>query len=171
MGGDSGGTDIVSLTVNMLAQTGPYGDDFIVVMDGNRDFPFTLTQGQLQFLNHPDISEQIGQPPFELQCFLQSSQITGRIVHIGFLDFHIIQSHDRVQFDVLHLGTLAYNLAVDLGILRHIDNDITQNLGLTTEPATFFQAVQPIVFLLGSAERGQMLRAGTGTAIRGALSL
>ena len=166
MSGDGRRPDIEGNTAHGVSVPGPHGDDSCVIMHRNRDFPLTLAQCSLEVLHQAKVAVQVGQPPLELQRFLQTPQIPGRVLHVRLLHLDVINTYNRVQLYVVNLGPLAHDLAVHLAVGWDIDDDITQNLGGATQATPgrqllHFGRVTP----LHIAERRQMLGAGGDTVL------
>ncbi len=56
-------------------------------------------------------------------------------MHVGLLNFDIIEVNRRAHYDVSRLGAFAHDLFVDLGFGWHVDDDIALHLGLTAKAA------------------------------------
>ena len=46
------------------------------------------------------------------------------MMHVGLVDFDVMEPGDRIEFDVAQFRALSHDLLVDLGFGRHIDHDV-----------------------------------------------
>ena len=76
-------------------------------------------------------------------------------MHVGLGDLDVIEPGRRVHDDRPSLGALADHLLVDLGLGRHVDDDVGLDLGLAAEAAAGREAAFGVVALLDGVPRGE----------------
>ena len=81
----------------------------------------------------------------------------GGVFERGLLDLDVVQPHDRIDLDRVGVGLLPHDLAMDLGLGRHVDQQIAADLRVTPEPAILGEAVAFAVALLRLGERDQVV--------------
>ena len=65
---------------------------------------------------------------------LQAAEVARRLVHVRLADLDVMQAHHRIDFDRMLFGALAHDLAMDLALGRHVDDEIAADLRLAAEP-------------------------------------
>ena len=75
------------------------------------------------------------QAPLALERLAQPRQVARRRGEVRLLDLDEIEAHDRVDLDRVRVGLLAHDLAVDLALGRHVDDDVAGHGGGAAEPA------------------------------------
>ena len=138
--------------------------DFHVAVDGGGDAPVPrlrlrlVRQSRAQDLLHlrdeMRRDEHVLPAPFALQRDLQAVEIAERLVHVGFVDLDIAELDGGVALDDAVGGGLAHDLRVDDRVLRHVDDEIAQDLRRAGQAAALRQAADAVVALfLGAARR------------------
>ena len=102
----------------------------VTKVHGAGDFPASFTQDWLHFLQDMQIGMYVFKLPLVAQGFAQTFQIARWVVHIGFLDFDVIQFGRRVHRNVAGFSPFAHNLLMHLAFWWHIDDDVTVHLCL-----------------------------------------
>ena len=138
-------------------QSRPDLDDLLAGVHGDGDFPAPGAQSRLQFLQHRQVGRKIGQLPLALQRVVHPAKIPRRIVHIGLLHLHIMQTDNGMQLDRTHIRFLAHDLAMHLAGGRHVDDNIGQYLCRAGQAATLGQRLAARVAHLRLAEWRQAL--------------
>jgi hypothetical protein len=168
--GDGGGADVDREPVGALVEAGPHADDLRARVHGHRDLPLTLAQGALQSLQHREVTAQRAEIPLLSQRQQQTLQIAGRIVHVRLAHLDVVQVHHRIERDDVRLGRFAYDLAVHLGVGRHVDDQIPLDTRRARQPMAIGERPAPREALLGLTQWRQVRAAGTH-AVLGELAL
>src|SRR5579872_6896680 len=139
MGGDGGRADVERDAERAVAEAGIDGDDVAAVAQGDGRLPLAGAQSLLQAAQDGKIGDRLAKRPLALQSRLQPAQIARRIMHIGLAHLDIVEAHDRIDLDRLRFGALAHDLALNLRIRRHVDDEIAADFRLAAEAAAVLE--------------------------------
>ena len=128
-----------------------------LVSHGDRGGPVAGSKRLLQVGQHDRIDLEPGERPVALERVEQPLQIAGGVLERWLRDLDVVQPHDRIDLDRVGVGLLPHDLAVDLGLGRHVDQQIAADLRVTPEPAVRGEAIAFAVALLGLGERDQVV--------------
>ena len=157
MHGDRRRADVAGDAVGLVLQAGPQADDegprrIHVAVDGGGDAPVALAQDALHLRDQVRRDQQVLPAPILFQHRLQAVEIAERLVHVGLVDLDIAELDRRIALDDAVGRGLAHDLRVDDRILRHVDDEVAEDLGGAGEAAAFGQAAHAVVaVLLGAA--------------------
>ena len=148
--------------VHFVPEAGPYRDDVALAVHRDGDAPIAGAQRRLEGLDHLEAAMQVLEPPLLLERRLDTSQIAGRLVHVGRRDLDIAQPYYGIDVDRVDLGALAHHLPVDLAVWRDVDHDVSVDSGRTAEatPGSEGRSLL-VVAALDRPELGQMFGPGT----------
>jgi hypothetical protein len=158
--GDGGGADVEGDPDGDVAEAGPHRGDGGAVVDRHGHRPPPRPQRGLEPADHVGVGVQAGQPPLGLDGLQQPRQVAGLRAEGGRLDLDVVQPHHRVQLDVAGLGLLAHDLAVELAVGWHVDDQVAEQPGVAAEPPVGGQPAAVAVAALRLAERRQVRGAG-----------
>jgi len=126
----------------------------------NRHLPSALAQRRLERLDDGEVAAEPGQAPFALQRLHEPAEIARRLVHVGLGDLDVMQAHGGIELDCDRLDRLAHDLAMDLALRRHVDDDVAHQPRRAGEAAAGEQRLPRRESCLGLAERRQVARRG-----------
>ena len=91
------------------------------------------------------------QVPLALERLEQPREIAPRRRELRLLDLDEVQADDGIDCDRARVGLLADDLAVDLALRRHVDDDVLRDVRRAAEPSAVGEAAVARVRLLGLA--------------------
>ncbi|MNI30335.1 hypothetical protein D3C73_841810 [compost metagenome] len=153
MHGDRRRADITGDPVSLVLQPRIKGDQarafvLAILVDRRRHLPLAFAQDLLDLRDDMEIHFDIVEMPFGRERHFQPVEITERLFHVGFLDLDITHAHCRIPFEHPLVGRLAHHLRVDDSILRHIDDEVAEDLCRTGKPAPSGQPAYSVVSIL-----------------------
>ena len=131
---DGGRADVDGDAIGALGEARQDGDDVAALAQRHGCGPAALAKGLLQARERREIGMRIRDAPLFGERLLQAAKVARRVLHVRLADFDIVQPDDRIDVDRVLLGALAHDLAVDLALRRHVDDELAANLGLAAEP-------------------------------------
>ena len=166
MRSNGGGAHVHRHAPGVFVEAGPHSDDLACIVHSDRDLPLAGTQRGLQALQQAEVAVEVLQAPFALERFFHALQVAGRVMHVRFLHFHVVQLHQRIQLDVPRFGSLAHHLAVHLAGLGNVDDHVGLHLRLARQTAAFGQHMLGAVALFGHRERREAFSRGRDAVLR-----
>ena len=130
------------------------------VVHGDRDGPVAGAQRALQ--RRRARAGRRASPverPVALERLEQALQIAAGVGEIGLADLDVVQPHDRVDLDRVRVGFLAHDLAMDLALGRHVDDEVAADAGVAAEPAVGGEPAPLAIARLRLAERREVVGA------------
>ncbi len=157
MPGHGGGADIEGHPERDVVEPGEDRGDQRFVSHGDGGGPVAGAKRLLQVGQHDRIDLEADERPVALERVEHPLQIARRVFERGLLDLDVVEPHDRIDLDRVGVGLLPHDLAVDLGLGRHVDQQIAADLRVTPEPAILGEAIAFAVALLRLGERDQVV--------------
>ena len=118
------------------------------------DGPVALAQDALHLRQQMKVEVEVFPAPVLHQRDLQPVEIAERLVHVGLFDLDIAHADRGIARDDPGVGILADGLRVDDRVLRHVDDEIAEDLRRAGQAAPFGQAAHALVALfLGALGR------------------
>ncbi len=89
----------------------------------------------LEVRKHVWVARKALKLPVALERLEQSLQVAGGGRQVGLAHLDVVQANDGVDLDRVRVGLLAHDLAVHLALRRHVDDEVTGDLRVTSESA------------------------------------
>ena len=89
------------------------------------------------------VGRQVGQAPLGGQGVLEARQVAARRGQHGRRHLDVVEAHHRVDLEGPAGQLLAHDLAVDLALRRHVDDDVVADGGGAGQAPVGGQAVEP----------------------------
>ena len=80
------------------------------------------------------------EPPVALERLAQALQVAARVGEVGLAHLDVVQPHDRIDLDRVRVGLLAHDLAMQLALRRHVDDEVAGDARVAPEPPVGGQA-------------------------------
>ena len=117
--------DVEGDPVRAIVQAGPRGRDRRAVVNRDRDRARFFEDRALQFGEDGRVGVEPVELPLRRERLPHTPQVTRRDPQLGARDLDVVEPHDRVDLDGMCVRFLADDLAVELALGRHIDDDVT----------------------------------------------
>ena len=167
---DCGRAHVDGDTIGLVAEAGPDRDELALVVDRDGHLPAALAQALLQRLHDVEIAGEPGELPFGLERLQEAPQVARRCGELGLAHLDVMEAHRGIELDRHRLDRLAHELAMDLALRRHVDDEIAQHAGGTGEPPAGGERLAPRIGRLDLGEGREVLVQGRD-AVLGELAL
>ena len=171
--GDRRRADVDGEPAGEIVQARPERDHHrpaALVMHGGRHLPLALAQDLLHLREQVEVDARRLQPPLLGQDAQKAVGVAERLVHVGLVDLDVAELGDRIALDRARLGALPDDLAVDLHVLRDVDDEVALDRGGAGEAALLAElAALRDVARFGVGEGRQVVVAG-GDLVLGELA-
>ena len=164
MHGDRGRADVAGEPIGLVLEARPQRDDarYVavgVLVDRGGGGPVALAQYALHLRHEVEIEFEVLEAPVLHQGDLEPVEVAERLVHVGLFDLDVAHADRRIAGDDPGVGILADGLGVDDRVLRHVDDEVAEDLRRAGEAAPFRQAAHALVaFFLGPLGRDVVVR-------------
>jgi len=123
-------------------------------VDGDGHPVAALLEGRLERANDLEIGLEIREAPLPLERHEEPAEVAGRRGEARSLDLDLVETDDGIDDELANRNALPDDLAVDLTLGRHVDEEIPVDLGSTAQPAIRSEAPEAVVLgLVGTPWR------------------
>ena len=126
----------------------------MILVKGDRHLPFAFAQNLLQPGQDGQWRRDRTGVPLGVERGGQTLEIAGGVVHVGRRHSNEQKPGGRIHLDDIFGGCLPHDLPMHLAVRRHVQNRISQDLGLASQAPARRQAAQSVITLFDGVPGG-----------------
>ena len=151
-------------------EAGPDRGDVPPIVNRDRDAIAAGFEGRLERTDHLEIGDEAVESPLGLERGEDPGEVAAGRLEGRALDLDLVQADHGIDDEVTDRDALANDLAMDLALGRHIDEDVAVDRGAAAEATIRGKPAESVEFRFVGPGRREM-RAGRGDAVLRKLAL